>query len=303
MYKPKILLLPDIPGWAMDKKVDGIIKYASHKYDFTKMHIGQYQNINYDEWDLILLFPWFAYDQLPRPIKKEKMIAGISSHTSLKNTPNAKDILRDNFIAISPCSWLLENELRGEHPNIFYAANGVDTDIFVDRKIRKPGKNLVFGWVGKENRDVKNYYSVIEPAIKMVNDIEFRPILANKMQKNNEPVFTSEQMVDYYNNIDVIICASTNEGGPNTVLEGGACGCILLSTRVGFVFEFGVNNYIKIDNTIESFIAGIDRIKDMSAYEFRFLQENLQMTIRNMWSWKVRVENYIKMFDTLLGII
>jgi len=294
MSKPKILLLPDVRGWALDRKADGIIKYASYKYDFTKKYIGEYESIDYDAWDLILLFPWFSYNQLPQPIKREKIIAGISSHRSLDSNPHAKKILQDNFIAIAPTSWLLERELRGEHPNVFYTPNGVDTEVFIDRKTR--GDNLLFGWAGKEIWVGKNYQSIIEPAMREEN---FNPILASKMQKNNISLLTKEEMVNYYNDINVIVCASVSEGAGNLFLEGGACGCILLSTCVGHAKDFGIPdyNYIHVEPNLESFSGGIKRIKKMSTYEREFIRRNLQTTIRNTWSWNVKVENYMRMFD------
>ncbi len=297
MVRPKILLLPDVEGWALDRKADGIIKYASHRYDFTKKYINEYNSIDYNEWDLILLFPWFCYNQLPQPIKKEKIIAGVSSHRALSSTPHAKEILSDVFIAVAPTSWLLEQEFRSEYPNVFYTPNGVDTEVFIDRQTRKDGP--IFGWVGKEVWTGKNYQSIMEPAMKGEN---FIPILASNMQKNNIPLLTKEEMVDYYNGIHVIVCASESEGAGNPPLEGGACGCILLSTCVGHVKDFGIPdyNYVHIEPTLESFSAGIERIKKMNVYEKRFLKDNLKTTIRNTWSWKVKVENYIRMFDELV---
>jgi hypothetical protein len=44
-------------------------------------------------------------------------------------------------------------------------------------------------------------------------------------------------MPDYYNSIDVLLCASAMEGTPNPVLEAMACGVPVISTDVGVVPE------------------------------------------------------------------
>ena len=303
MSKPRILLMPDLKGWAQDGKANGIIKYASDKYDFTKMYLADIKKIKYNDWDLILLFPWFAYNQLPQPIKREKMIAGVSSHRQLENVPDAKKILNERFAALAPVSWLLDGELKNEHPSVFYCPNGVDTEVFVDYGKRSYTDAPTFGWVGKERWEGKNYKSIIERAIGEVYKTKFKSILVNDMQQKKIPLFPAKKMVDYYNSIDVIMCASKSEGTPNPVLEGAACGTMVLSVQVGNVFEFGVPNYnyVEAERSVESFVECIKRIKKMTPRDRRFLSDNVKQTIRNVWSWKIRIRNYINMFDKLLG--
>ena len=42
-------------------------------------------------------------------------------------------------------------------------------------------------------------------------------------------------MKDFYNSIDIYVCASETEGGPNPILETLCCGVPIISTDVGYV--------------------------------------------------------------------
>ena len=56
-----------------------------------------------------------------------------------------------------------------------------------------------------------------------------------------------QQMVEWYNTGRVYLCTSESEGVPNTALEAAACGCAIVSTRVGRMLEVvqdGKNGYL-----------------------------------------------------------
>ena len=58
-----------------------------------------------------------------------------------------------------------------------------------------------------------------------------------KLAAREEKWRTQEEMVAFYQGVDVQICASRTEGGPHPLLEAAACGIPLISTRVGIAPE------------------------------------------------------------------
>lgn len=302
MKKPKILLIPDVPEWAQDKRADNIIKYASHKYEFTKIYDEQICKIDYDEWDLIMVFPWNSCNRLPKPIKREKLIAGLNSYRTWQDIGKKEvvSILNDHYGAIAPICKDLFNEFDGWIDNIFYTPNGVDTGVYHDSSRRNLRRDrLVFGWLGKEGKDSgKNCDSVLIPAFNEVKSVDFRPIIVGR--DGRKPLVGSK-IIEYYNSIHFIVCASTTEGGSNTILEGISCGCSLLSTMTGNVIEFGAPgyNYVYTDPTIESFVKSIKWINE-NRDVLDSMRDSITHKIRSLWSWDVNILNYINMFDKIL---
>ena len=49
---------------------------------------------------------------------------------------------------------------------------------------------------------------------------------------------TKEQMVDNYREMDVYVCASATEGHNNPLMEAGAMGRVLISTKTGSAPEY-----------------------------------------------------------------
>ena len=108
-------------------------------------------------------------------------------------------------------------------------------------------------------------------------------------------------MPEYYNKIDLYICASLNEGTPNPVLEAMACGVPVISTDVGIVPEvFG--------KTQKEFILKERNIKSLKE-KIIYLLNNLNMleilskenleSIKD-WTWENKVKEFDKFFTKCL---
>ena len=105
-------------------------------------------------------------------------------------------------------------------------------------------------------------------------------------------------MPDYYNSIDVYVCASKNEGTPNPVLESMASGVPIISTNVGIVRDaFGKKQkeYILKERSKEELkeklidlINNKEKLQDLS-------NENLKQI--QTWTWKDKCYQFKEFFD------
>ena len=74
-----------------------------------------------------------------------------------------------------------------------------------------------------------------------------------------------------------------------------------MSVPVGNILEFGIpgHNWYKADWTIESFAKNA-RLINKNRELLVKSKDNLTNLIRSEWSWKIKIQNYIRMFDELL---
>ena len=105
------------------------------------------------------------------------------------------------------------------------------------------------------------------------------------------------EMPQYYNKIDIYICASRTEGSPDTVIEAMACGIPVISTDVGIVPEvFGEKQkeFIiertkeELKKKIINLISNKQKLKMLS-------DENLKQIQK--WDWKNQGEKYKEFFE------
>ena len=127
--------------------------------------------------------------------------------------------------------------LGGVEPTLFPAKN---LERFETNNLEN--RSIILGWNGNSQwgswdkfNDFKGVHTIIKPAVEELKE-EGYPVellLADRSQKN----IPIEEMKDFYNAIDIYICASKTEGGPNQVLESMCSGVPIISTDVGYVCD------------------------------------------------------------------
>jgi hypothetical protein len=111
------------------------------------------------------------------------------------------------------------------------------------------------------------------------------------------------EMNDYYNSIDICVCASDIEGTPNPALEGMACGLPVISTDVGVVPQlFGAlqQNYILPSRTVEDLKSKLKDLIENPQKRKALSQENLE-EIKN-WTWEKQCQKFDNFFKAMLFI-
>ena len=186
--------------------------------------------------------------------------------------------------------------------------DGVDLSRFKPENIERLAeavskRPLKLGWTGNSDwlgyDDLKGIRTVIKPAVENLKREGYRIDLEILDRKNG--TIPHDKMPEFYNSIDIYVCASEIEGTPNTVLEAMACGVPVISTDVGIVPDaFGdLQKAYIFERNVSDLEAKIKRIIDTPDMLEQLSREN-QSSIKG-WDWAVRVQSFKEFFDMCLG--
>lgn len=307
--KPKILIAADVPGWALDRTAENVIKRLDSLYRFEKIFNADIsQRLKYKDYDLFYLCYWRQLEDAGIDITvPASSVTGIRSHFKwdggCSNPPPEEMIcfLR-KFIAINVPSLILFNIFMERHPAVFYTPHGVDEKIFYpaeSRAVRSQGGELVVGWTGSRDnhpgkRGLDDY---IMPAIRDLSGVSL------KVAAREDKWRGQDEMVKFYHDIDVYLCASRTEGGPHPVLEAASSGVPVISTRVGIAPELieNMHNGILVERSVESIRNAIILLRDNPELR-KNMGMNARAVVEDHWTWDKQVRHYISFFNYALGV-
>ena len=234
--KPKILIIPDVPGWALERTADNVIQRLKHLFDFEKaFNQNAEEKIREGNFDLLYLTDFPQVKQAGLKVKlPQNTITGIRCHFKWdggQGLPPSSETINfiQQFKALNVPSLMLFDIFKNLHPSLFYTPHGVDHRLFHPRPegpvSSSPG-NLILGWAGSRTnhpgkRGIEDF---ILPALDGLSGIAFK--IADRETKWR----THQEMVPFYQGLDAYICASRTEGGPHPILEASACGIPVIST-------------------------------------------------------------------------
>jgi len=107
----------------------------------------------------------------------------------------------------------------------------------------------------------------------------------------------------WYNNIDLIVCASKSEGGPMLLLEAGAAGVPVIMTNVGLareVIQHNKNGMIIGHNSSSELRDAILLLKNKPGRRASFAR-NLNKEIVKNWTYKARSHEIRSILRKLCG--
>ena len=297
----RILTVADEKGWAFERHCEEL------KRRITEYHIdiGYLQGTDVagmaHDYDLV-----YVLDPMMMPYPPpEKTIIGLREDWPyFKNPEGPRGLYEKGFpglyasIKDKCCMFhvVTRRQLRvfetivTDKP-LLLVQHGIDEGCF-DRSRYKRIKNdiLTIGTSGRaDSRNNKGFEIVAETCRKLgVRHLTSR----YKGQR-----LSKEQMPLFYNSIDVYVCMSETEGLCNTVMEAGAMGVPVISTRCGAVEEMiedGISGFL-IDRNINALVEALERMKDeKTRVEMgnRFYGE-----IMRNWTWNVKIADFRKMFE------
>jgi len=302
MSKPRILLICDVRGWAWDIKCQQIVKYLSDEFDFVIVYRFQEGKIDIKQlgdFDIYFTFaPRFLGMLEKVPIHKR--VSGITAHFLGMDEEMNKH--RQQVKWFHANSQLLVRAAQRYYPNTFYVPNGVDETLYkrdLNHK-RVFGDYFTIGHVGK-NTPRKGYWDIIHPAFCDAYRTGPMRIVANLRRYKN--ALPQHKMVEWYQEIDIMVFASKLDGTPNPMLEAAACGIPSIINPIGnapefitktngvLIHEVGVTNYCRL---MEWARDNPDKVKEMG--------KKARETVLAGWTWKGQSAYYRNMFRTILCV-
>jgi glycosyltransferase involved in cell wall biosynthesis len=305
---PRVLAIADRPGWAIDRKAHNLQRVLAGRFDIVIRYQHEVIDADLDAADIVMVFYWLETlkmtqlreDALERCA--DRLVMGICSHFELEGERREPGLrLLDRLPrAVFANNRLLqrENAPRLRVP-VLYTPNGVDTTFFhppSQPRARNAGE-LRVGWAGSllnQGPAHRGFHDVIEPAVAAVPGAILHAAIREQQWRD------ADEMLAFYRELDVYVCASRSEGTPNPCLEAAACGVPVVTTPVGNMpelIEDGVNGFFH-DGTAPHLAARLLSLRDSPALAGQ-LGARLRETIA-AWDWRHHAEHYARMFAMVL---
>ncbi|MBN2077725.1 MAG: hypothetical protein JW838_02085, partial [Spirochaetes bacterium] len=189
----KILLIPNMPNWSVDKRARNIIKYNTSDLVIDSICFNEFLN----EWEDLherydLIFPMtnrLLHEFIQRRIPTDRVVTTITSFASWDGgrtvppgfnvTPPKSEIRAlGKALLVSACCRKLWYLFSGLVP-LMHTAPTCDLDMFYPVERKRRSDRLVVGWTGSlsnnENleTDIRGVASIIKPACAAVEGVEF----------------------------------------------------------------------------------------------------------------------------------
>jgi len=333
--KKKITLVADTPGWAYDNISQNIHKYLGDIFDIRIVHVVDYKDYHAAFLDLFCFnttdhvhFFWREYlfamlqSLSPKTIDTfipleqaidrfcEKIITfSIYDHLYLSDEEIKA---RQSLFAVTDAYSVSSRRLSEIYQKRFQIIpdviieDGVDLDLFKPQhleRFQETSRDLVVGWSGNsrwhltDTEDPKGLHTILKPAIKHLQDqgVSIRGRYADVSEK----IRPRSEMPQFYNGLDVLVCASAIEGTPNPVLEAMACGVPILSTDVGIIPQLlgpGQQQFILSERSVEAMVEKLSLMAKNRTILTELSIENLEQ-IRH-WSWEHHMTKWMLLFKT-----
>ena len=338
--KKKIAIVYDVDGWAFHNIAKEIQKNLSGKYeiDIFAKSVFNHNVVRLmfltKKYDLIHVLWRGMFSELDGEyltsyirslgISKEEFIKRYIMPSNITTSVYDHSFLNEEAIGITKAfikytkaytvssDKLKEiyNNLEIEKKPSMEITDGVDLNKFKPKNLErfkdKNKKIIYIGWVGnskftdsEQDEDLKGVRKIILPAIEELQK-EGYPI-QKRFADRDEGYIPHDKMPDYYNSIDLYVCASKVEGTPNPILESMACGIPVISTDVGIVKEAlgeKQQKYIMEERTKQELKKKIKEFLDNPQDWNQLSEENLTQ-IKN-WSWENKCKQFEEFFESNL---
>lgn len=333
----KIALVVDKDNWAFANIAKNIKENLSKYYEFKIIPMDYIENnfirlfLLVKDYDLIHFFwrghlmdmknnffEWYTYEVgsskeefIKEYIDYNKISTAVYDHLYIEeNSDVSKDIFNrvKNYYVSSNKLFDIYKDLDIDNKPNCVITDGVSLEKFYPKNTERfdntKDRSIIIGWCGNSKwsgngEDIKGLNTILKPAIKkLINEgYNIKTDFADSQVK----MISHDKMVDYYKNIDILVCSSKIEGTPNPVLEAMACGVPIISTDVGIVKDAlgkKQSKYILKERTVE---AMYEKIKYMieNSEEMKVLsEENIKNSKR--WTWKKISNSFKQYFDMIL---
>ena len=302
---PRILIIADVPGWAMERTADNVMARLKEQYSFEKaFNSNAEEKIKQGNFDLLYItYETQFRDAGLKEVFPHHTVSGVRSHfkwdggRGLPPSPEFIEYLQQ-FLALNVPSLILYDIFKRAHPAVIRTPHGVDEQFFRPHPqgpVATPKGELILGWTGSRTnhpgkRGIEDF---ILPALEGLRGVTFLMAAREERWRNQA------EMVTFYQGLDAYICASRTEGGPHPILEACACGIPVISTRVGIAPELisDGKNGILIERSIACVREAIVRLRDHRDVRIE-MGRQARKTIERDWTWDLQAPKYISFFNS-----
>ena len=311
----KVLLIPNMPHWSVDKCAHDLVKYNKSNLQLDIVYYEEFLKNRHrycEEYDLLYPMVNLVFlEFLKRDIPTDKMITAVLSFTSMgkgKTLPPGYDMkppgghirqLKKALLVNTICKkfWYV----LSEYLRVVDTKYTCDLELFYPDKKPRTTDKLVVGWTGSltNNGDVRGIEDILEPACREVKGIE----LKIQCVERNEWITDDDRMREYYNSLDLYVCASKNEGTPRSAMEAAACGVPVLSTDVGImpeVIENGIHGYI-IERSIPAFVEKLEYFA-ANRYALSEMGRRIRQRMEHDFNWRDIIWQWTDYFNYALEL-
>lgn len=304
----RILLLPDVPNWALHNLALGIQKYSNLNVGYEIKFWCLHNFTDFRNYDLI----WASY----KTVAKSLLEAGFKNVCVSVHEPGVWDqgASFPGFISPPP-TWVIDicnlslgvsvdnKQLHDlflkflPKQRLFVTRLAADPDIFgMDRPIS--GNKLTFGFCGNTKLERKRYdvYQTIKNELRK----EFNWL---EREQDFEELQNQEILREFYNRLDILLITSRVEGGPLPLIEAAMCGRIVISSKVGLAPEFirsGINGFL-VNLEPSHYISLLKRILNKE-YDLNQISCEAQKTALLEFSWPQVIEQWDFFLESCLNV-
>ena len=227
-HLPRILAIADRPGWAIDRKAQNLRRVLARRFEIVQRFQHDVTESDVNAADIVLIFYWFQIAKLPLPEsvlarRSDRLVIGICSHREMEGEFREPGLA--NLQRLARAAFVNTRKLEHEYAPLLripvhYTPNGVDTTFFCPPPEPQPySGELRVGWagsLGNHGPAHRGFHDVIEPAVAAVPGVRLQTAIREQHWRNHD------EMLDFYRDLDVYVCASRSEGTPNPCLEAAA---------------------------------------------------------------------------------
>lgn len=286
-----ILFLFDVHGWIFDFETRFYEKYSGHniiRKKFDDISVKDLTDID------IVIIPGschykFLDDKGLIKYMQERDIKIAVQYNSEIELDLPRAIVKADLLVAS-AEKIYNRLIEKEAENVIFLPHNVDTEYFVDKDQYNFFK---IGWVGNPECNVKNY--------RLLKDIKYPVIIQAKCGKEYfVKDRTLDEMVEFYNNIDILLILSSSEGTPMPLLEAMSCGRFVLSTNTGIAYKV-LSPYCIIDlskNIVEQINQKLDYLKEHPEV---IISEGVRnkLFVKKYYSWLANLAKLDRLYDKL----
>lgn len=306
--KKTILICYDADGWVFHEIAIVLKRYLSHKYIIVLLNERDACRIPDYDYDLLFVMGlnYFVSHSF-RHVPNAKVICGKTSGTWPRRDGAGKgyyDMLKSLKIGYANTRALCSELQQHMSGKVFYLPNGVDTHRFyrsTNFMVNSPVRlSMIASEFRASAKGVKHYLNVIEYLGSRGIQVQDRKIVV--VPSGN--ITPNVELVKHYNDIDIFICLSESETGPQPCFEALACGTVVITTKVGLIQEVVRNDYngylIDDRDNIEEVGDTIIKYLSYSHDRKREMSDNCLESVKS-YDWKYQVRNYQVMLDHYFG--